>query len=132
MLVLDTDPGQDDAVALLLAFAHRAEFDIKLVATVAGNVALDKTTANALRIRDLAARDAALRFARVARTRMGWGRHLSDRYSSQVGQVIEGDEGRVACLMAIKAWVGAQPPGAAVPSNRAALQGIADEVAKNS
>jgi hypothetical protein len=79
-----------------------------------------------------AARDAALRFARVARTRMGWGRHLSDRYSSQVGQVIEGDEGRVACLMAIKAWVGAQPPGAAVPSNRAALPGIADEVAKNS
>jgi purine nucleosidase len=55
-LVIDTDPGQDDAVALLLAFAHRAEFDIKLVATVAGNVALDKTTANALRIRDLAAR----------------------------------------------------------------------------
>jgi len=79
-----------------------------------------------------AARDAALRFARVARTRMGWGRYLSDRYSSQVGQVIEGDEGRVACLMAIKAWVGAQPPGAAAPSNRAALQGVADEVAKNS
>ena len=79
-----------------------------------------------------AARDAALRFARVARVRMGWGRHLSDRYSSQVGQVIEGDEGRVACLMAIKAWAGTQPPGAAAPSNRAALQGIADEVTKNS
>ena len=79
-----------------------------------------------------AARTAALRFARVARVRMGWGRYLSDRYSSREGQVIEGDEGRVACLMAIKAWAGTQPPGTAAPSNRAALLGIADEVTKNS
>lgn len=55
-LVIDTDPGQDDAVALLLAFAHPEAFDIKLVATVAGNVGLGHTTANALRIRDLAGR----------------------------------------------------------------------------
>ena len=76
------------------------------------------------------ARAAALRFARVARPRMGWGRFLSDRYSSREGQVIEGDEGRVACLVAIKAWAGAQPTGKAAASNRAALQGIADEVTK--
>jgi purine nucleosidase len=55
-LVIDTDPGQDDAVALLLAFAHPEAFDIKLVASVAGNVDLEKTTANALRVRDLAGR----------------------------------------------------------------------------
>ena len=61
---------------------------------------------------------------------MGWGRFLSDRYSSREGQVIEGDEGRVACLVAIKAWAGAQPTGTAAASNRAALQGIADEVTK--
>ena len=48
----------------------------------------------------IAARATALRFARhVARPRMGWGRFLSDRYSSREGQVIEGDEGRVACLV---------------------------------
>ena len=55
-IIIDTDPGQDDALALLLAFAHPAALDIRLVSTVAGNVALDLTTANALRIRDLAAR----------------------------------------------------------------------------
>ncbi|MBI3507389.1 MAG: nucleoside hydrolase [Proteobacteria bacterium] len=55
-LVIDTDPGQDDAVALLLAFAHPEAFDIRLVASVAGNVELEKTTANALRVRDLAGR----------------------------------------------------------------------------
>lgn len=55
-LVIDTDPGQDDAVALLLAFAHPEAFDIRLVTAVAGNVGLDRTLANSLRIRDLAGR----------------------------------------------------------------------------
>jgi purine nucleosidase len=53
-IVIDTDPGQDDAVALLLAFASRAALDIGLIATVAGNVELEKVTANALRICELA------------------------------------------------------------------------------
>jgi purine nucleosidase len=53
-ILIDTDPGQDDAVALLLAFASRETLDIRLVSTVAGNVELEKVTANALRIRDLA------------------------------------------------------------------------------
>ena len=56
--------------------------------------------------------------ARVARPRMGWGRFLSDRYSSREGQVIEGDEGRVACLVAIKAWVCTQRATATAASNR--------------
>ena len=50
--------------------------------------------------------------------RMGWGRFLSDRYSSREGQVIEGDEGRVACLVAIKAWVCTQRATATAASNR--------------
>ena len=78
----------------------------------------------------IAARAAALRFARVARPRMGWGRFLSDRYSSREGQVIEGDEGRVACLVAIKAWVCTPRVSATTASNREALLGIAAAVAK--
>jgi purine nucleosidase len=53
-IVIDTDPGQDDAVALLLAFACPHELDVRLVSTVAGNTRLPAVTRNALRIRDLA------------------------------------------------------------------------------
>jgi len=53
-IIIDTDPGQDDAVALLLAFASPDALDLQAITTVAGNVAVDQTTANALRIRDLA------------------------------------------------------------------------------
>ncbi len=56
-IVIDTDPGQDDAVALLLAFASRDVLDLKAITTVAGNVPVAQTTANALRIRDLAHAD---------------------------------------------------------------------------
>lgn len=55
-IIIDTDPGQDDAVALLLAFASRGQLDLKAITTVAGNVPVAQTTANALRIRDLAGR----------------------------------------------------------------------------
>ncbi|MEP3115700.1 nucleoside hydrolase [Nisaea sp.] len=55
-IIIDCDPGIDDAVALLLAFASPEEFDIKAVTTVAGNVPLQRTEANARRIRDLAGR----------------------------------------------------------------------------
>jgi purine nucleosidase len=50
-IILDCDPGIDDALAI--AFAVGCP-DIELVGltTVAGNVSLDKTTANALRVRD--------------------------------------------------------------------------------
>ncbi len=55
-ILIDTDPGQDDAVALLLAFASKEALDLRAVTTVAGNVAVEKTTLNALRVRDLARR----------------------------------------------------------------------------
>jgi len=55
-IIIDADPGQDDAVALLLAFAARDRLDIRAITTVAGNVPVALTTANALRIRDLAGR----------------------------------------------------------------------------
>lgn len=52
-VVLDCDPGIDDAVALLLA-ARAPELEIRAVTTAAGNVGLDKTSLNARRILTLA------------------------------------------------------------------------------
>jgi len=49
-VIIDCDPGIDDAAALLLA-AQAQELDIKAITTVAGNVGVDLTTRNALRIR---------------------------------------------------------------------------------
>lgn len=57
-IIIDTDPGQDDAVALLLAFAAGDRLDLRAITTVAGNVPVAQTTANALRIRDLGRADA--------------------------------------------------------------------------
>ena len=54
-IIIDTDPGQDDAVAMLLAFAS-PELNVLGVTTVAGNVPLDLTTHNALQICELAGR----------------------------------------------------------------------------
>ncbi|HET6172072.1 MAG TPA: nucleoside hydrolase [Gaiellales bacterium] len=54
-IILDCDPGHDDAIALLLALAS-PEVDLLGVTTVHGNQTLAKTTANALRVLDLAGR----------------------------------------------------------------------------
>lgn len=53
-IVIDTDPGQDDAVALLFAFASPIELDILGVVTVAGNAEISHTELNALKICELA------------------------------------------------------------------------------
>jgi inosine-uridine nucleoside N-ribohydrolase len=54
-IVLDCDPGHDDAIALLLALAS-PEVELLGVTTVCGNQTLDKTTANALRVLEFAGR----------------------------------------------------------------------------
>ncbi|MGD9528207.1 nucleoside hydrolase [Pseudonocardia sp.] len=54
-LIVDTDPGVDDAVALMLAAAS-PEVDLRAVTTVFGNVGLDATTRNAGRVLALAGR----------------------------------------------------------------------------
>jgi len=56
-LVIDTDPGVDDAHAILLAAAH-PDAHIEAVTTMRGNVSLKKTTENALKILDAAQIDA--------------------------------------------------------------------------
>lgn len=54
-VLIDCDPGHDDAIALLLALAS-PELDLLGVSTVAGNQTVDKTTANALRVLELVGR----------------------------------------------------------------------------
>jgi inosine-uridine nucleoside N-ribohydrolase len=55
-ILIDCDPGHDDAIALLLALAS-PEIELLGVTTVAGNQTLEKTTANAIRVLDFAGRD---------------------------------------------------------------------------
>ena len=54
-VVLDCDPGHDDAIALLLALAS-PEVELLGVTTVHGNQVLEKTTDNALRVLELVGR----------------------------------------------------------------------------
>jgi inosine-uridine nucleoside N-ribohydrolase len=55
-ILLDCDPGHDDAIALLLALAS-PELELRGVTTVAGNQTLEKTTANAIRVLDFVGRN---------------------------------------------------------------------------
>ncbi len=54
-VLLDCDPGHDDAIAIMLAVADPT-IDLIAVTTVAGNVTLEHTTRNALRVLDLIGR----------------------------------------------------------------------------
>ncbi|HEV7275263.1 MAG TPA: nucleoside hydrolase [Devosiaceae bacterium] len=55
-IIIDTDPGQDDAVAILTALASPAELDVLAIVTVAGNVRLAQNSPNALKIVELSGR----------------------------------------------------------------------------
>jgi purine nucleosidase len=52
-IIIDTDPGQDDAVAILLALGSPAELEILGIVAVAGNVGLAQNARNALKIVEL-------------------------------------------------------------------------------
>ncbi|ALE88817.1 nucleoside hydrolase [Pseudomonas versuta] len=56
-LIIDTDPGADDVVALLLALASPEQLNVLGITTVAGNVRLDKTSRNARLAREWAGRE---------------------------------------------------------------------------
>ncbi|MNH83331.1 Pyrimidine-specific ribonucleoside hydrolase RihB [compost metagenome] len=56
-LIIDTDPGADDVVALLFALASPNELNVRALTTVAGNVRLDKTSRNARLAREWAGRE---------------------------------------------------------------------------
>jgi len=82
-IIIDTDPGQDDAVAILTALASPDEFEILGIVAVAGNVPLAHTERNARRIVELAGRPEVPVFAgctrpMVTRPRVG-GEHVHGR-----------------------------------------------------
>jgi inosine-uridine nucleoside N-ribohydrolase len=54
-IILDTDPGLDDALALFLAMAS-PEVQLEAITTVSGNVHVDLTTRNALTLLELTGR----------------------------------------------------------------------------
>lgn len=66
-LIIDTDPGADDVVALFLAMASPDELNIRAITTVAGNVRLDKTSRNARLAREWAGREDIPVYAGAAR-----------------------------------------------------------------
>ncbi|MCA1056991.1 nucleoside hydrolase [Rossellomorea aquimaris] len=55
-MILDCDPGHDDAIAILLAAGHEG-IDLIGITTVAGNAELEKTTLNALKVCEIAGID---------------------------------------------------------------------------
>ena len=74
-IILDCDPGHDDAIALLLALGS-PEVELLGVTTVAGNQTLEKTTANAIRLLDHVGRDDIPVAAGAARALVREGRVL--------------------------------------------------------
>jgi purine nucleosidase len=66
-IIIDTDPGQDDAVAILLALAAPAELDVLGIVAVAGNVPLALTQRNARIVCELAGRPDVPVYAGCAR-----------------------------------------------------------------
>lgn len=66
-IIIDTDPGQDDAVAILLALASPEELDVLGIVAVAGNVDLHHNATNARKIVELAGRPDVPVYAGCAR-----------------------------------------------------------------
>lgn len=55
-LIIDTDPGVDDAVCLIYALTHE-NVDVLLLTTVVGNISIDIATRNTLHILDILGKD---------------------------------------------------------------------------
>ena len=55
-IIIDTDPGQDDAIAILFALAAADQLDLLAITTVAGNVPVHLASRNARIVRDWANR----------------------------------------------------------------------------
>lgn len=83
-IIIDCDPGTDDAVALLLAF-QADNLDVQAITTVAGNTVVEKTSVNALKIVELAGRE-----IKVAK---GAGRAIMTPFVDTGGEEFHGADG---------------------------------------
>jgi inosine-uridine nucleoside N-ribohydrolase len=70
-VLLDCDPGHDDAIAILLAAGRPDAIDLRAITTVGGNAELQKVTLNARRVMTLAGRHDVPVAAGAARPRVG-------------------------------------------------------------
>ncbi|RYG72009.1 nucleoside hydrolase [Lentibacillus lipolyticus] len=52
-VILDCDPGHDDAISIILAASNVSNLEIEAITTVAGNVEVEKNTVNALKVCDI-------------------------------------------------------------------------------
>lgn len=52
-VILDCDPGHDDAISIIIAASRLSHLEILGITTVAGNVEVEKNTTNALKVKDL-------------------------------------------------------------------------------
>lgn len=111
-VLIDCDPGIDDALALLLAMSEPTHLDIVAITTVAGNVAAVQTERNARRMRDLAGRSEIAVFGGCRRPLL---RPLQDAAH------VHGETGMDGCGLAA-------PQGR--PSQRHAVAAILSAVAK--
>lgn len=66
-IIIDTDPGQDDAIGILLALASPEQLDVLGIVTVAGNVPLELTSKNARMLCELAKKPETKVFAGCSR-----------------------------------------------------------------
>lgn len=66
-LIIDTDPGVDDVVALLVALASPEALNVLAITTVAGNVRVEKTSRNACLAREWAGREQVPVYAGASR-----------------------------------------------------------------
>src|SRR5262245_25137157 len=82
-LIIDCDPGHDDAMALLLALGS-PELEVAAVTTVAGNQTSEKVTANAIRVLDVVSEHASPVAA---------GAHQALVYPARVASEVHGETG---------------------------------------
>ena len=52
-IIIDTDPGHDDIMAIMTALAHSDELELLSFCTVAGNQTVEKVTKNLLKVEEL-------------------------------------------------------------------------------
>jgi len=95
-LIMDCDPGLDDAIALLLAMASPKEINLLGITTVVGNCPIEQTQANARRICELAGRTDVKVFRGCPRTFFA---KISPADSTYTATDIHGETGLGGCIL---------------------------------